>query len=103
MKCNGCGACCRKYPLFASRADAEREPRIKREAFELPPAAQSERYAYELHCLPDIERCIFLGEDNRCTIYETRPDVCRRFVPSAEACGMARARVADDEKVDSLP
>lgn len=93
MDCNICGACCRMYPLFASKADAAREPRIRLEAVELPESVQSEFRAYELHRLPLIESCIFIGDDNRCTIYATRPDICRGFVPSVEACDRARARL----------
>lgn len=25
------------------------------------------------------DRCLFLGKDGRCTVYEKRPDTCRRF------------------------
>lgn len=32
-------------------------------------------------------RCIHLTEDNRCSIYEQRPEVCRRLKPSREMCG----------------
>ena len=29
--CTDCGACCQCYPIFASEADAEREPKILEE------------------------------------------------------------------------
>jgi len=32
-------------------------------------------------------RCVQLTPDNRCRIYDTRPDVCRRLRPSREMCG----------------
>ncbi|MCI0475469.1 MAG: YkgJ family cysteine cluster protein, partial [Anaerolineales bacterium] len=32
-------------------------------------------------------RCIQLTDDNRCRIYDQRPDVCRRLRPSREMCG----------------
>jgi Fe-S-cluster containining protein len=32
-------------------------------------------------------RCVQLTDDNRCRIYEQRPDVCRRLRPSREMCG----------------
>ena len=92
--CIGCGACCRKYPLFASRADAEREPRIREEVFELPERAQNESHAYELHRLPSQESCVFLDGNNRCEIYATRPAMCRRFTPDLKACQAARERIA---------
>ena len=91
--CNGCGACCRKYPLFASKADAEREPLIRKEVPELPERAQDESRAYELHRLPSQEACIFLDQNNRCMIYATRPTMCRSFIPSPKPCQEARERI----------
>src|SRR5262249_33577149 len=35
-ECDGCGACCRTFPIFASSADAAREPRIAAEGRKLP-------------------------------------------------------------------
>jgi hypothetical protein len=32
-------------------------------------------------------RCINLTDDNRCGIYDQRPEVCRRLKPSREMCG----------------
>jgi Fe-S-cluster containining protein len=92
-ECNGCGDCCRKYPIFASKADAEREPRIRAEAFELPERAQGPHRAFEMHRLPAQEQCIFLNQAGRCAIYETRPDVCRNFMPSRKSCREARERI----------
>lgn len=33
------------------------------------------------HIIPWSETgtCVFLGTDHRCTVYENRPDICRRF------------------------
>ena len=83
-----------KYPIFASKADAEREPRIRAEAIELPERAQDEARAYELHRLPAKEACIFLGRNNLCAIYATRPTICRRFIPGHKECQEARDRIA---------
>ena len=30
---------------------------------------------------PPVTRCPYLTPDNRCSIYETRPDVCRNYTP----------------------
>ncbi|MEW5720342.1 MAG: YkgJ family cysteine cluster protein, partial [Chloroflexota bacterium] len=32
-------------------------------------------------------RCVQLTDDNRCRIYDARPEVCRRLRPSREMCG----------------
>ena len=93
--CNGCGACCRKYPLFASKADSEREPLIRKEVFELPERVQNESRAHELLRLPSQEAYIFFDRNNRCKICATRPTVCRSFIPSRKACQEARERIAE--------
>ena len=31
-------------------------------------------------------RCGFLGENNECTAYEVRPEICRAFTPGGAAC-----------------
>jgi Fe-S-cluster containining protein len=92
--CARCGACCRTFPIFASAADAEREPRIAAEALALAPWLRTERWAWRLHPLPFHETCCFLGAENRCAIYATRPAVCREFAPDGEQCRLARSRLA---------
>jgi Fe-S-cluster containining protein len=32
-------------------------------------------------------RCVNLTDDNRCGIYDQRPEVCQRLQPSREMCG----------------
>lgn len=31
-----------------------------------------------------VESCPFLGEDNKCKVYEARPTICRKFICHAE-------------------
>jgi Fe-S-cluster containining protein len=91
-ECDGCGACCRTFPVFASRADGEREPRVRDEAPRVPPWLEEPGRAYRLFPLPFLEACCFLDAANRCTIYGTRPDVCRTFAAGNDQCQEARAR-----------
>jgi uncharacterized protein len=44
------------------------------------------------HGKPASVRCVQLGEDNRCRIFNhpERPEVCRSLQPSAEMCGNSR-------------
>jgi Fe-S-cluster containining protein len=35
-------------------------------------------------------RCLALGADNACTIYKTRPTVCRQFEPGGSECVRVR-------------
>ena len=92
--CRRCGACCRTFPVFASDADAEREPRIRAEALELKPWLRTERWTRQLFPLPFHERCCFLDAADRCTIHPTRPAVCREFEPGSDPCVEARRRDA---------
>jgi Fe-S-cluster containining protein len=92
-ECDLCGACCKTFPVFVSPEDAAREPRIASEGREIVPWQRNPSWAYQLHPLPFHTGCCFLGSDNRCGIYETRPDVCRRFSAGSEQCQEAREAI----------
>lgn len=94
FECDGCGACCRTFPVFAAGDDARREPRIAVEGQRLVPWLETARWTYRLFPLPFHETCCFLDAESRCTIYPTRPDVCRDFAAGSEQCQEARARLA---------
>ncbi len=70
-----------------------REPAIEREARLLTPHMRTENKFYKLYPLAFLDRCPFLKEDLLCRIYETRPDVCRRFEAGSEQCIEARKRI----------
>ncbi len=91
-ECDGCGACCGAYLIFASESDAAREPRIRDEGRRLADHLVTERWTYQLFPLPFHSSCGFLDADKRCTIYETRPEVCREFAAGADPCQDARRR-----------
>ena len=90
-ECDGCGACCRVFPVYASAADGLCQPRIREEARQLQPWLQTPERAYRLFPLPFHETCCFLDAENRCTIYDTRPSICREFAPGSDQCQEARA------------
>ncbi|MEM1221996.1 MAG: YkgJ family cysteine cluster protein [Verrucomicrobiota bacterium] len=90
--CENCGACCGCFPIFASRSDAQREPKIRDETRTLAAHLQTEDKAYQLFPLPFQDRCAFLKDDQLCRIYETRPQVCRRFEAGSPQCIEARQR-----------
>ena len=90
--CENCGACCRCFPIFASEADAERDPAIRRETRKLEPYLATEHKAYLMHPLPFLDECAFLKKDQLCRIYATRPVVCRRFEAGSNQCKEARER-----------
>ncbi len=90
--CTQCGACCRSFPIFASEADAVREPSIRQEARLLAEHLQAEDKAYQLFPLPFQTRCPYLKDDELCRIYASRPSVCRRFEAGSAQCIEARRR-----------
>lgn len=90
--CTQCGACCRSFPIFASEADAVREPMIRQEARRLPEHLETTDKAYQLFPLPFHTRCPYLKDDELCRIYQSRPSVCRQFESGSEQCIEARRR-----------
>lgn len=91
--CDGGGACCRTFPIFASPADAAREPRVATEGRTLPAHLATDRRTFQPFPLPVHETCCFLDALSRCTIYPTRPDVCRAFAAGGDQCQSARSRL----------
>ena len=78
LDCLYCANCCKTTgPLFTNR-DVERIAKL----FKLKPKTFIEQYLrldedndYVLQSVP----CTFLGEDNRCSIYDHRPKACQEF------------------------
>ena len=89
-ECDGCGACCGAYLIFASESDAAREPRIAVEGRKLADHLATPEWTYQLFPLPFLEACGFLDESDRCDIYDRRPDVCRAFAAGDHQCQAAR-------------
>ena len=92
-ECDGCGACCRTFPVFASADDAAREPRVAAEGRCLPEHLATPGWTYQLFPLPFHETCCFLDAAARCTVYPARPAVCREFAAGGGQCQQSRARV----------
>jgi Fe-S-cluster containining protein len=92
--CDGCAADCCRLPVEVTvedlarlgllAADEAASPARLRHALKrlvAKGALESLRATGGLFFLKqrDDERCLFLGDDGRCTVYEKRPDTCRRF------------------------
>ncbi|WP_345785693.1 YkgJ family cysteine cluster protein [Pelagicoccus sp. SDUM812002] len=91
--CADCGACCRCYPIFASARDAEREPLLRERCVKVDNFLGKGEVAYRMYPLANTEGCAFLGSDQLCRIYGSRPELCRRFESGSEQCRHARNRV----------
>ncbi len=78
IDCLACGNCCRTLQIVVDDNDIQRlAQRLK-----LTPPQVSRQY---VQAAPDGTRhlistpCSFLGADNRCAVYEDRPQACRDF------------------------
>lgn len=96
--CDSCGACCRHSILEFDAADVLREPRIAIAGRKLDgkgtlnlPVLDVSWSVQEPRDGEDGWPCTFLGADNRCGIYSTRPACCVDFVAGSDQCQMFRA------------
>ncbi len=93
--CQQCAACC---TYFCIEID---EPDTRSEVDDL--AWILAHQGAEIHVGNDEawnlyvrNRCSYLGEDNRCTIYERRSRICRKHMPGRCDHGMASPKEYDD-------
>jgi Fe-S-cluster containining protein len=112
-ECDRCGACWRRLIIEISALDIVREPRLlaaitpfqvgrgfdpdfdsdeEEEEYErLGPLVPEADGGGSIKMGPD-HSCPLLGEDNLCTIYPTRPNVCVAMRAGSDQCQMARER-----------
>jgi len=77
--CQGCtGACCKQqgpeynYSVMLTPEDGDKFDDVAW-WYDHPDGFYVRGLPYE------DGKCVYLGDDNRCTIYEERPQICRRF------------------------
>lgn len=82
IDCTKCANCCKVLQVTLINKDITRIARhlnMPREEFIekylVPDEQEGQKGQYHIAVQP----CPFLGEDNRCTIYEVRPRVCQSF------------------------
>jgi Fe-S-cluster containining protein len=95
-QCDKCGACCKGSLIVeAEELDVLREPRI----IEADPHHQGKtleqmireiREEWKAVVIACSRPCPFLGADNLCQIYPTRPNACVGMEAGDEQCQMAR-------------
>ena len=75
--CFGCGACCSHFRVSFYHGELDTQPGG------IVPAELAAPVTPFRACMKGTEagqgRCIALGADGRCSIYEKRPSVCREF------------------------
>jgi Fe-S-cluster containining protein len=100
FECDCCGACCRGTLIVeADEIDALREPRLLTAC--ITDWGQAKTPAELLAHLAEgfgacliiagNQPCKFVGEDNLCSIYPTRPNACVAMQAGDEQCQLARA------------
>lgn len=80
-KCRKCGQCCRVLIIEINCQDIVNEPKLAEIAIPFRDVVgpcgfdeEGEAVHYDpCHLLAAVKPCPMLGEDNRCTIYSTRP------------------------------
>ena len=95
--CDSCGACCKGHLLIeCDEIDVLREPRLI-EADQHHRGKSVDQMVDEIlnDCMGVLlncgQRCQFLGEDNRCGIYPTRPNCCVGMEPGDDQCQFCRS------------
>ncbi len=89
LDCLECGACCRDNEVVLEKQDARRFRRAGLEKMMKPPFARRHDGRLMLKVLAN-DKCTNLERDNKCAIYEARPDACRFFPAASECCLFAR-------------
>lgn len=92
IDCLACANCCKTTPALITKRDAKRIA----SKLQMPPKTFLRKYTIEdingeyiMNRVP----CPFLLEDNRCDIYDVRPEACSRFPHTDEEAFFNRARL----------
>jgi Fe-S-cluster containining protein len=88
--CFACGACCRSNEVVLQRDDIARFRRAKRDDLYARPFARRRSDGKIVLTLLQSKDCRHLQADNRCDIYELRPNACSTFPVASECCMFAR-------------
>ncbi|MEZ6120147.1 MAG: YkgJ family cysteine cluster protein [Pirellulaceae bacterium] len=88
LECDGCGECCRQKLVDVFEEDILRNSRIAEHMSALKEPGLDGEIGY-LNCSSN-GKCHFLDQNNRCSIYLTRPMVCVGFRAGSEACQEVR-------------
>lgn len=80
--CGTCSGLCCRIPAHVSEDEAERLPAWLMDGTKLR--------------RDDAGACVALDDANRCTIYQDRPEVCRRFEEGGAHCLLLREQIGED-------
>lgn len=89
--CVKCGKCCSAFAIPLTQDDLDREPKLLAVSHPITLAEQI-KYSSEKHycrmtnTTDDDKRCPLYDNSIKCSIYETRPNACREYIPSYYKC-----------------
>lgn len=91
--CKQCGKCCRVFRITFDEADINREPRLLKIAMTEDQVRKDKtarvmkqlKHPYAMAKVYPGAPCVFLNKENKCVIYETRPQICRDY-PGDDYC-----------------
>lgn len=87
--CQGCGRCCEFFEAIDVFAEDEEQnfEWLKNNGYL---TEDNEHAMYAMRKVGDTNRCVALvgevGKDTRCSIYQHRPEACRRFESGGGRC-----------------
>jgi uncharacterized protein len=90
IDCMKCAACCRDNEVVLLPPDVKRFKDGGRPELAKPPYAKRHKDGRLILTLLENKRCRHLKRDNRCGIYELRPNPCSEFPMGSECCLFAR-------------
>lgn len=90
LDCLECGACCIDNEVTLTDEDEARFVAGGRPDLMSPPYARRRDGVLMLSLVPKTKHCKQLQKDNKCKIYEIRPNPCREFPVASEGCLSAR-------------
>lgn len=86
LDCLRCGSCCKKNLVPLDATDRGRLRRAGHAYTLSPPWTRRVDGKLALALVGDDERCVQLGANNACGVYEARPGPCREFPAGSECC-----------------
>ncbi len=100
--CLQCGCCCRDLITEVNCVDVVREPALAPHLKGYwSPVDEDDPVWLRNYVLAigGVKPCPFLGDDNRCGIYPTRPNVCVSMVPGGLQCKDSRRALGAVDEV----
>lgn len=97
--CNKCGKCCSIYKLLLTQDDLDREPKLIASSCAIDQSVQErfnidKKYRRIINTIESSQQCHFYAEGIGCSIYESRPEMCRNYIPTLNNCIKARMAYA---------